>query len=337
MTESDFERFFLLSSELLCIAGLDGIIRRVNPALSEHLDREAAELPGLSFVDLVHPGDRHHVAGCLGLLSDGDGAVDFRCRHLCRDGSICWLEWQITAGGGAIHAAGRDVTDNVGQAERRQRLEILGQLAGSVAHELRNPLGAIANSVYYLRNANADLEPDSRECLVDIDRAVATSNRIVGELLDYARPPELEKEHVTCCSLFDEAIALLEMPATVTVQRDLEEPCGLRVDRGQMVRVLRNLLLNAVQAMNGQGPIIVTCREIGNEAVFSVRDTGPGIAEEDQEKLFEPLVSSKSQGVGLGLPLSRRYAELNGGRLEVDSRPGEGATFRLALPLEPKA
>lgn len=156
-------------------------------------------------------------------------------------------------------------------------------------------------------------------------------------MLDYARQPDMELESISCCSLFDEAFALLEIPDTVNVRRDLEEPCGLQVDRGQMVRVLRNLLLNAVQAMNEKGDLFVECREDGNEAVFSVRDTGPGISREDQAQLFEPLVSTKSRGVGLGLPLSRRYAELNGGRLDVDSCPGEGATFRLTLPLEPKA
>ena len=138
---------------------------------------------------------------------------------------------------------------------RKEKLAILGQLAGSVAHEIRNPLGAIGNSVYYLTHAEQDLAEDSRDSLRDIEREVAAANRIVGELLDYARPPELEPVETSCASLVDEAIRMLEVPETVVLERNVSHAGTVAVDAGQLTRVLRNLMLNAIQAMNGNGTL----------------------------------------------------------------------------------
>lgn len=212
---------------------------------------------------------------------------------------------------------------------------MLGQLSGSVAHELRNPLGVISNCVYFLTNAQDGMNDDARECLEDIGREVNTANRIVGELLDFARPPKLDLQGTTARTLIEEALGMIEMPAGIDLCVAVDETCSLTTDCGQMVRVLRNLMLNAVQAMNGEGGLNISCQVDGEVILFAIADTGPGIAAEERETLFEPLVSSKARGIGLGLPLSRRYAELNGGSLDVDSAHGQGAVFRLTLPVEP--
>ncbi len=106
----------------------------------------------------------------------------------------------------------------------------------------------------------------------------------------------------------------------------------VEIDAGQVERCLVNLLRNAVQAMPEGGALHVTCHRQGSEAVVAVRDTGVGIADGDLERVFEPLYTGRATGIGLGLPVSRRYARLNGGRIECESELGKGSTFRLVLP-----
>ncbi len=219
------------------------------------------------------------------------------------------------------------------QLGRRERLVVLGQLAGSVAHEIRNPLGVMKNSIYFLRLTQKLKDPKALQHLGLIEDEINRANRIIVELLDYARDPTSQIESFDLQDAFYKALALVEMPESVHLEHDFaDEPLKVSADAGQIERILANLLRNAVQAMPDGGLLTLACRRDGDEIHAVVLDTGVGIAEENLDKVFEPLYTDKAKGIGLGLPLSQRYAQLNGGRIECESRAGEGATFRLVLP-----
>jgi signal transduction histidine kinase len=218
---------------------------------------------------------------------------------------------------------------------RRERLAILGQLAGSVSHELRNPLGVIKNSVYYL---NLVLPEDERvrRHLAILDRQVATATRIISGMLDFARSTPPARESTDVNTLVRDGINRLRPPATIRVVRDLaEELRPVMVDADQLRVVLDNLLSNAVQAMPDGGVLTVRTRGQDGRVEISVEDTGPGIAPDHLERIFEPLFTTKSQGIGLGLSLSKRLTEANEGALRVESTPGSGSRFTIALGKAP--
>ena len=225
------------------------------------------------------------------------------------------------------------------QLVRREKLAALGQLAGGVAHEIRNPLGVIKNSVYYLKMIADHLDDDGKECVEEIDREVATANRIVSELLDFTRDVP---SHVETVFSLPDAIATAVRAAAVpqTVRLEIDENStvrSLRADQGQIERVLTNLIRNACQAMSGDGTVTITATDTADHVVVHVRDTGIGIPAGELNSVFEPLFTTKAKGIGLGLAVSRRYAQRNGGSLTVESKVGEGTTFHLSVPLAREA
>jgi signal transduction histidine kinase len=214
---------------------------------------------------------------------------------------------------------------------RRERLAILGQLAGSVSHELRNPLGVIKNAVYYL---NLVLPKDERvrTHLAILDRQVATATRIISGMLDFARSTPPARASTDVNTLVRGGLDRLLPPATIRVVRDLaEELRPVMVDADQLQVVLDNLFSNAVQAMPDGGVLTVRTRGQDGRVEISVEDTGPGIPPDHLERIFEPLFTTKSTGIGLGLTLAKRLTEVNGGALRIENEPGSGARFTIAL------
>jgi signal transduction histidine kinase len=217
---------------------------------------------------------------------------------------------------------------------RRERLAMLGQLSGSMAHEIRNPLGVIRNAVYYLRATSDQFDDEAKQCLSEIETEVQSADHIVTELLDYTREAKHNAKPFRLVEAVDRALETTEIPDSIQVERVVGVGAlDVLADRGQIERIVGNVLRNAVQAMPGRGTLSVTCDERDGEATVKVEDTGVGIAEEDIERVFEALFTRKAKGIGLGLAISKRYAELNHGRLEVRSKLGEGSTFELFLPL----
>ena len=222
---------------------------------------------------------------------------------------------------------------------RKEKLATLGQLAGSVAHEVRNPLGIIKNAAYFLESANNDKNEDVCDAFAEINRALFTSNRIVSELLDFARNPKMEVTDTPAGEVVDRALSVVFVPENISVQRedDGKNAVCMRGDAGQIERILANLIQNAVQAMPDGGTLTFRClASVDGRATIEVVDSGHGIKEDELDTVFEPLYSHKVKGIGLGLALSRRYAELNQGALSVESEVGRGSTFRLTLPCASK-
>ena len=223
---------------------------------------------------------------------------------------------------------------------RRERLAILGQLAGGVGHELRNPLGVMTNALYYLGVVLHDAPQDVKEYLDILRTQIGLSEKIVGDLLDFARVKTPNREPISLEQLVGEQLQRVADIGSVTVETEFPSTMHRALaDRVQVGQVVLNLITNAVQAMTSQaaggarGTLAIRCRMIGDAQVqLEVADTGGGIKPEHIDKIFEPLFTTKARGIGLGLAVSRALVRANGGEISVVNRPGEGATFFLALP-----
>ena len=223
---------------------------------------------------------------------------------------------------------------------RSERLTAIGELAGGVAHELRNSLGVLTNAVAYLELAIPMADPTIKKNFNHMKENVARANKVISDLLDYARDIKAAQSTFPISPVIDGILKDIYIPEGVKVEKSWpeEEACLVFADQDQVYHIIFNLLKNAVEAMTtpGSNPdvgkLTLSCRREDNaKIIFSVSDTGSGILPEDKEKIFDPLFTKKSSGIGLGLSISRRYAELNGGSLDVESEVGVGSTFTLTL------
>ncbi|HBE66741.1 MAG TPA: hypothetical protein DDW52_01200 [Planctomycetaceae bacterium] len=176
------------------------------------------------------------------------------------------------------------------------------------------------------------LSEDAQDCLDEIKGAVDRANRIVSELLDFTRETASNTQICSVKSIVEGALRLADIPATVTLEIEEAPELDVDVDADQIERILVNLLNNACQAMDQQGTIVLSTSIEDDMIILSVSDTGPGIAGELRERIFEPLFTTKITGIGLGLAVSSRYAQQNGGRIELASSDASGSTFQLKLP-----
>lgn len=230
--------------------------------------------------------------------------------------------------------AERELKEAQNELIRTERLAILGQLAGGVAHELRNPLGAIKNAAYFLNMALEQPNSEEKEALDVLANEVGASERIISSLLDFARPRAPTRQKVDINDLIQETLARITVPVNVRVTCTLAEelPFAL-VDSYQLKQVFGNLLRNSLQAMPEGGRLIVKSESVAPEGVaIKITDTGVGISGEDLERIYEPLFTSKAKGIGLGLAVVRTLVERHGGTIEVQSEVGKGSTFTVKLP-----
>jgi signal transduction histidine kinase len=220
------------------------------------------------------------------------------------------------------------------QLVRREKLAMLGQLASGVGHELRNPLGVMANAVYYLDMVQTDAPSDVQEYHGILRAQIGLAEKIVGDLLDFSRLRPPRRDIVSIAELVAEQRARLALPAGVTVRVDL--PADLPVvgvDAVQIGQIVFNLLMNAVQVLEERGGTITVSAAVeGTALALHVSDDGPGVPADLRAKIFEPLFTTKARGIGLGLAVSRSLAESNGGALVLGDAGG-GARFTLTMPL----
>jgi signal transduction histidine kinase len=220
------------------------------------------------------------------------------------------------------------------QLIRKEKLAVLGQLAGGVGHELRNPLGAIKNAVYFLNMVLEETEPEVKEALEIMQKEVATSEKIISSLLDFARARPPTRRKVNINDVVQEALSRIAVPENVEVVSQLDEALPtILADPDQLGQVFGNIILNAVQAMAEGGRLVLRSEVESPEWVaVSFTDTGAGISEENLDKLFEPLFTTKAKGVGLGLAVVKSLVEGHGGNIKVQSEVGKGSTFTVRLP-----
>jgi len=218
---------------------------------------------------------------------------------------------------------------------RKEKLAVLGQVAGSVGHELRNPLAVMSNAVYFLQTVLADADETTREYLNIIKDEITGSERIVSDLLDSVRTKPPQPKAVGVREVIGQTLDKLTIPASVFVKLDIPEALpALRVDVMQIHQVFRNLISNGMEAMPDGGTLIISAVENRQDKniSISVRDSGIGITEEQLGKLFQPLFTTKSRGIGLGLVVVKNLTQANGGTVKVESEVGKGSVFSVTLP-----
>ncbi len=221
---------------------------------------------------------------------------------------------------------------------RKEKLAILGQLAGGVGHELRNPLGAIKNAAYFLNMALTKPAPEVKETLELLQKEVATSEHIISSLLNFAQAKSPIRRKVDINDILLEILSATTVPENVKVVSRLGKSIPrIPADPEQLREVFSNIALNAIQAMPEGGQLTIESQVSAPEwVVISVSDTGVGIAKENLTKLFEPLFTTKAKGIGLGLAVTKSLVERHGGTTEVQSELGKGSAFTVRLPVRIK-
>ena len=221
------------------------------------------------------------------------------------------------------------------QLIRQEKLAFLGQLAGGVGHELRNPLGVINNAVFFLQNVLAEADQQVKEYLDLIGDRVQEAEKIVSDLLNLSRNRTAERMEVEAAQVLEEVLARHPAPEAVHVIIDLPSTLPLLfVDPQQTRQVLANLVVNAYQAMPEGGNLTISALATCDHIQVNIADSGQGMSSATMKMIFEPLYTTKTNGIGLGLAVSKNLVELNGGQIDVHSEEGQGSTFRITFPIQ---
>ncbi len=325
----------------------------------------------MRFVDMVHPDDVTRLESEVSAhTAAGIEVYRQEYRLVTRAGDERWVDdrtW-ITRGpdGAATHYNGilLDITERkraeaelakhrdhlaelvrertaaleATQAEllRQERLAALGQLIATVSHELRNPLGTVRTSVFSLGERLTDTEPAVQRAIARAERNILRCDRIIEELLDYTRTNRPELQTLRIDAWLADALAELDLPPTVQCTQRLATGATVRADPERLRRAVTNIVQNALHALEDPAAVgdnmgIETGVSEGR-VLIRVVDRGPGMPAEQLEQVFEPLYSTRSFGVGLGLPIVRQIMEQHAGGVEIESEPGQGTTVTLWLP-----
>jgi signal transduction histidine kinase len=209
----------------------------------------------------------------------------------------------------------------------------VGKLGAGVAHELRNPLGVINNSTYYLKTRLKDADAKVDKHLSIIEREVDAANRIITDLMNFVRVTDLSMVPEDVNSLVERALERIPVPEDVRVNRQygVDLP-PVPMDSGKIEQVMLNLITNALQAMPDGGDLYLNTALQNGHVEIHVADSGAGIPADSQERIFEPLYTTKAKGIGLGLSLVKLLIEAHQGEIAVTSRVGEGARFVVRIP-----
>ena len=218
------------------------------------------------------------------------------------------------------------------QMQRQERLAAIGQISGSIAHELRNPLNVIKTSIYCLTHGKSITEEKRSEHLQRMDRQVDVANGVISALSDFARLPTPSPDSVAVDQVVTEVLETLTIPAGVVVVRDIARDLVVAADRQQLAIVLSNLVRNGVEAMPHGGKLAISGRADAGGVSVSVIDTGVGIKPDRLGRLTEPLYTTKARGIGLGLAITRVIVERHRGTIRFSSEVDVGTEATVWMP-----
>jgi two-component system sensor histidine kinase PilS (NtrC family) len=239
----------------------------------------------------------------------------------------------------------RDITKMLemeDQVRMQERLATVGSLAAGIAHEIRNPLASLSGAIQVLQG-ELDLKGDNKNLMDIVVRETDRLNTIITEFLEYARIKNAQNERIELLPILDETIMLLknskEFTGGIRISHTIGPQFLVKGDAQRLRQVFWNLFNNACQAMPQGGDITVTARQYSSEnddsiwCEISIADTGPGIDQEDKNKIFNPFYTTKTGGTGLGLAIVYRIIEDHHGTITVESGPGKGTKFLIRLPM----
>jgi len=264
---------------------------------------------------------------------------------------LCIGSWWIVLSHESREMAERDLVTSLEKLRetrhelaQTERLAAIGQLTATVSHELRNPLGTLMTSVSVLSRYLDGTEPHVHEELDRLQRNVWRCVRIIEDLLEFSRKREATLRPVAVDGWIEQQIGEARPTNGVQVRLDLESGAKLLIDSEKLRQAFVNILQNAFQAAQSveappgqEREVVVRTRNLERMVALSVSDMGPGMSDEVQRRMFEPLFSTKAFGVGLGMPLVKRIAEQHGGSVDVDSKEGKGTTVTILLPVSQRS
>ncbi|MDI6786334.1 MAG: ATP-binding protein [bacterium] len=236
----------------------------------------------------------------------------------------------------------RDLQEAHERIVQSEKMAALGQLASSVSHELRNPLGAIKLVTYYLKSKIAKSNPDLIKHIEDIENSLNSAQRIVSNILSFSRLSDLTISEININEVIEKILKTeinKRLFKKVEIKKELKADIPLiKADKDQIIQVIENLLINAVQSISGKGEVVVGSsleEKDGKKVVrLDIKDNGCGISKRIIEKLFQPFFTVKAKGIGLGLVISKNIINKHGGRILVNSEVGQGTTFSVLLPID---
>ena len=358
------DRMWRLSSDMMLMADLRGVILAVNPAWSTILARPENASIGVEFISLVHPDDRELASEQLERVARDGVTVRMELRYRRQDGVYRWFAWRVMPAQKLVHAIGRDVT-NEKEAQlalqrseqallQAQKLESIGKLTGGVAHDFNNVLQIISGNLQLLKLSAGEHAQAVRR-LESAESAVERGARLSSQLLAFARRQPLRPLVTDLGCLLRSMQELIRRALGERMIEEIFISEGLwhtLVDPGQMENVLLNMAINARDAMAkdaGGGRLTFTLGNVtldsayaslhadvqpGQYVLLTITDTGHGMTQEVISQIFEPFFTTKQEGEGTGLGLSMAYGFIrqSAGHIEVQSAPGAGTTFRIYLP-----
>ncbi|HSA98610.1 MAG TPA: HAMP domain-containing sensor histidine kinase [Candidatus Nitrosotenuis sp.] len=214
---------------------------------------------------------------------------------------------------------------------RKNKLYTIGELSSRLAHDLQNPLAIIKNTLEILRLRDPKLDAKTEENYDRIDRAVTRMQQQINDVLDFVRTGYLIRGEISVCELLKTVVEDMDVPKEILITLPSQD-AKIFVDLKQMQTVFANLVLNAIQAIDGKGKISIQLFDSDNDVVIEVIDDGHGIKKEDLQHIFEPLFTTKQSGTGLGLASCKAVIESHGGTISCTSIVGKGTVFTIKLP-----
>jgi len=334
------------TSDAIVMVDLDDIVRFWNKGAERMFGHTRHEIVGkpLAIIvpeDLVAGGEMEWIAE---RILQSDSLDNHLTRRVTRDGRVLLVSLTRTslrnADGKVIGSTVvlRDETERKrieAALEQARHLAMIGEMSATVAHDIKNPLAGIYAAVQYLGRGNPT-EAERRELLDEVGLEVHRVDETIQDLLRFAHTLPPNPEQVLASEFVEEVLATMTLSPEMNrheLEVDVEEGLEVPIDREMLGRVLRNLLINASQAMESPGRlrIHVWCDE--ESAVFDICDTGSGVPAHLTDSLFTPFVTSKARGTGLGLPIARKHVESHGGQLHLLQTGNQGSVFRFTVPM----
>jgi len=365
---TDADAFFEMSIDNVCVAGLDGYFKRVNPAWTQTLGWSTEELLSRPSIEFVHPDDRAATLAGRDRLALGGALGPLRNRYLHKDGSFRWFEWRSVAhlGWELVYAVARDVTEQklaeaqLAEAKEREaklerqlvfadRMASVGTLAAGLAHEINNPLAYVAANITLMLDSLRTLQsevaspllPELLEMGTAVHDGAERIRKIMRGLKTFSRVEQERRAVIELQPLLELSInmAFNEIRHRARLVKDYGSAPPVEADEARLGQVFINLLVNAAQAIpegrtDANEIRVKTSTSAAGKAVIEVRDTGGGIPAALLGRIFDPFFTTKPVGIGTGLGLSicHNIVSALGGEISVESREGQGTSFRVELP-----
>jgi PAS domain S-box-containing protein len=346
-SERKFRGLVESAEDLIYVTDREGRINYVNPAARRllGLDPDTVTAESRTVLSLVHPADLPRVGPAFERMLAGEIILSFEYRMVHASGTgVHWFSQTnvpLRDEGGAIvgmQGIAHDITRRREMQERitqAERLGDLGRMGATIAHEIRNPLGAIVNSINVLRRSGASADP---RLLQIVTEEAERLDGIIRDFLLFARPPACAPRPTDVMQLIADTVALFSQDSSLSeslsvVVHDAPDLPLATIDPKQIRQVLWNLLKNAADAMQRDGRIDIDVSVVpsADAIIVSVTDDGHGVA--DATAVFEPFYTTRAQGTGLGLAVVSRIVRDHGGVVWAANQPGRGARFSVRLPL----